>query len=220
MILFCLFFLNTVSVQAFEPEENTASKEFLINVINAYQEQSETKLARYYSLENIEDSTVEFEKVLFQSFQARDVKIEGIEYLQNKDGYLYMGANLSFIMKDESEMPFYEYFLLLENGTGEYTAVPEEMYPLQIKRIISKKKEEWEQTELYAKYQESAAVYEMSYPGYADAVYERLILLLNNYSKEKRAKENLQMAGTIFIMGIVQLLLLYVWILQQDRYYD
>lgn len=59
MILFCLFFLNTVSVQAFEPEENTASKEFLINVINAYQEQSETKLARYYSLENIEDSTVE-----------------------------------------------------------------------------------------------------------------------------------------------------------------
>lgn len=55
MILFCLFFLNTVSVQAFEPEENTASKEFLINVINAYQEQSETKLARYYSLENIEE---------------------------------------------------------------------------------------------------------------------------------------------------------------------
>lgn len=221
MILLCLFFLNTVLVRASNgPEENTAAKEFLKNVITAYQEQSEVKLARYYSLENIEDSTVEFERVLFQSFQAEDVRIEGMECLLDKDGYLYMGANLSFRMKDESEMPYYEYFLLSRNSEGEYTAVPEEMYPLRLKRMISKKKQEWEQTELYVKYQEAADVYEISYPGYADTVYERLILLLNNCSKKKREKENLHMAGTIFIMGIVQLLLLCVWILQQDRYYD
>lgn len=219
MIFLCLLFFNVISLHAFdEPEEKEAAKEFLKEVVNAYQGQSETQLAEYYSLENIEGSTVAFEKALFQSFQAKKVRIEGIECLQDKDGYLCMGAYMSFTLKDGSEMPFYEYFLLLENNTGEYTAIPEEMYPLQVRRIISVNKREWELTKLYCKYQEAAAAYERSYPGYADAVYNRLILLLNSDPEEMKA--NLRMTGMIFIMGIVELLILCIWILQQDRYYD
>lgn len=219
MIFLCFFGFHVISLQASnETEQKKAAKEFLKKVINAYQDQSDTKLAEYYSLENIEGCTVAFEKALFQSFQAEEVRIEGIEYLQNKDGYLCMGAYMTFRRKDGSEMPFYEYFLLSESSTGEYTAVPEEMYPLQIRRIISIYKKEWELTKLYCKYQEAAATYERSHPGYADAVYNRLILLLN--SSSEKMKVNLHMTGVIFLMGIVELLGLCIWILRQDRYYD
>lgn len=219
LIFLCLFFFDVISLHASEgAEEKKAAKDFLKEVINAHQDQSDTKLAEYYSLENIEGSTVAFEKALFQSFQAKEVRIEGIEYLQDKDGYLCMGAYMTFILKDGSEMPFYEYFLLLENSTGEYTAIPEEMYPLQIRRIISMNKNEWKLTKLYGKYQEAETAYERSYPGYADAVYNRLILLLNSNPEEMKSK--LRMTGMIFIMGIAELLILCVWILQQGRYYD
>lgn len=219
LIILCFFFYNIISLQASnEAEEKKAAKEFLKEVINAYYDQSDTKLAEYYSLENIEGSTVAFEEALFLSFQAEELRIEGIECLENKDGYLCMGAYMTFILKDGSEMPFYEYYLLLESSTGGYTAVSEDMYPLQIRRIISINKKEWELTELYCKYQKAEDIYERSYPGYADAVYDRLILLLSSNSKEM--KENLHMVGVIFVMGTAELLILCIWVLRQHRYYE
>lgn len=217
--LLCLFFLNVIPAYAYDEAKEKASVEnFLKKVIKAYHEQSETKLAKYYSLEDIEGSTVAFERALFRAIRAKEVRIDGIECLQKEDGYLYVGVSLLFVLRDGGEMPFYEYFLLLEDGAGGYTAVSEENYPYRIGKKIIKKKKEWEQTELYNKYQNAADAYMASYPGYTDVVYERLILLLNTSPKEM--KESLNMTGTIFIMGITQLMMLSIWIVQKDKYYD
>lgn len=219
-MLLCVFLLNSISVQAEgeRKEEKSGAEGFLKKVIEAYQEQEETELAKYYSLDNIEGTTVAFENALFQSFRAEAVRVVGMECLQKDNGYLYMGVSLLFVLKNGEEMPYYEYFLLFENQAQEYTMVPEETYPAKIRKAIAKNQKDWESTELYLQYQKAADIYAASFPGYADTVYERLLLLLNNIPEEM--ERNLRMAGAIFIMGIVQLSLLGIWILYRDKYYD
>lgn len=219
-MLLCVFLLNSISVQAEgEREEKKSRAEgFLKKVIEAYQEQEETELAMYYSLNSIEGSTVAFESALFRSFRAEAVRVAGMECLHKENGYLYMGVSLLFTLKNGEEMPYYEYFLLYENEAKEYTMVPEEAYPLKIRKIIANNQEQWEVTELYLQYWEAANAYAASFPEYADTVYERLILLLNNIPEEM--ERNLRMAGVIFIMGIIQLSLLCLWTLYRNKYYD
>ncbi len=218
VVFLIVFLFNGVSVNASEKFDEKTAEKFLKEVIDAYQDQSTEKLAEYYGLNDIEESAVAFEQALFQSFEAKTVRVGEMEYLLEEGEYLYVGVELEFLLKDGNKIPYYEYFLLRKEDIDEYIAVPEGAYPIQIEKAISKNQERWQQTELYRDYQNAEKQYEENLPGHREEVYERLSMLLNNVFSEM--ENNLRMAGMIFIMGIVQLLMLCIWILYKDKYYD
>lgn len=211
-ILLWLFvsLLISLDVQGKENESLTmdSPKKFVEDLVKAYQNQDDEKLKEYHRMD-IEGTGAEFEKLFFASFKADSVKCEGVEILLGKNQYLYVGVKMTFLRGDKIQIPFYEYFLLLEEEQGVYQAIPGGSYPAGIERAIEREQSKWEKTKLYQDYLTEEKAFFQQSPQYAENLYDSFMVFL--YGMPQEMKENLQWMGIIFVMAIVELVLVLVY---------
>lgn len=210
LLLLFVSLLVTLDVQGKENESLTtdSSEIFVEKLIEAYQNQDDEKLKEYYGMD-IEGTGIEFEKKFFASFDAHSVKCEGVEILLDQNQYLYLGAKMTFLRGKNTQIPFYEYYLLLEKEPGIYQVVPNGSYPSGITKAIASKQTSWEKTKLYQDYLAEEKAFLQQSPHYAQNFHDRFMCFLNGMPREMR--ENLQMIGIIFAMAVAELVLVLVY---------